>query len=198
MPHGPGRNRKTCMINTSALRDKPTLTGESVRLVPLGPEHTDDYFAAGLDEEVRRLTGAHGHLTYERAREWCESRSQSEDRLDLAIIAPEDGRYLGELSIYAVSPENESAGYRIALSAIEFTGRGLGKEATQLVLRYAFEEIGLHRVWLHVYAFNMRAIAVYRSCGFYVEGRLRESLLWEGRRHDALLMAVLRNGFRAE
>ncbi|MBR8741478.1 GNAT family N-acetyltransferase [Nocardiopsis sp. MG754419] len=184
------------MINTSALRDKPTLTGEGVSLVPLGPEHTDAYFAAGLDQAVRRLTGAHAHLTYDRAREWCHTRAALDDRLDLAITAPEDGRYLGELSIYSVSPENETAGYRIALSAIEVTGRGLGREATQLVLRYAFEVIGLHRVWLHVYAFNMRAIAVYRSCGFYVEGRLRDSLLWDGRRHDALLMAVLRNGYR--
>ncbi|WP_017571519.1 GNAT family N-acetyltransferase [Nocardiopsis halotolerans] len=184
------------MINTSALREKPTLTGKGVRLVPLAPEHTDAYFAASLDEEVRRLTGTHSPVTYERAREWCESRAGRTDRLDLAIIAPGDGRYLGELSLYAVAPENESAGYRIALSAIEFTGQGLGREATRLVLEYAFERIGLHRVWLYVYAFNMRAIAVYRSCGFSVEGRLRDSLLWEGRRHDALLMAVLRDGFR--
>ncbi|AFR09378.1 MULTISPECIES: GNAT family N-acetyltransferase [Nocardiopsis] len=183
------------MINTSALREKPTLIGENVRLVPLGPEHTDSYFSAGLDTEVRRLMGAHGHPTYEQARKWCESRADREDRLDLAITAPEDGRYLGELSLYDVSPENASAGYRIALSAIEFTGRGLGREATRLVLRHAFEEVGLHRIWLHVYAFNMRAIAVYRSCGFSVEGRLRDSLLWEGRRYDSLLMAVLRDGF---
>ncbi|MFD6952904.1 GCN5 family acetyltransferase [Nocardiopsis sp. TSRI0078] len=184
------------MINTSALREKPTLIGESVRLVPLGPEHTDAYFAASLDGEVRRLTGTHRHLTYAEAKEWCETRAVRTDRLDLAIIAPKDGRYLGELSLYAFSPENESAGYRIALSAIEFTGQGLGREATRLVLEYAFERVGLHRVWLYVYAFNMRAIAVYRSCGFSVEGRLRDSLLWEGRRHDALLMAVFRNGFR--
>ncbi len=164
--------------------------------MPLAPEHTDAYFTASLDGEVRRLTGTHRDITYAQAKEWCETRVDRTDRLDLAITAPEDGRYLGELSIYAVSPENESAGYRIALSAIEFTGQGLGREATQLVLEYAFERIGLHRVWLYVYAFNMRAIAAYRSCGFSVEGRLRDSLLWEGRRHDALLMAVLRNGFR--
>ena len=163
--------------------------------MPLAPEHTDAYFTAGLDEEVRRLTGTHRRLTYAQAEEWCATRAGRTDRLDLAILASGDERYLGELSIYAVSPENESAGYRIALSSIEFTGRGLGREATQLVLEYAFEHIGLHRVWLYVYTFNMRAITVYRSCGFSVEGRLRDSLLWEGRRHDALLMAVLKNDF---
>ncbi len=184
------------MIDKRALRDEPTLTGKHVRLVPLGPEHTDAYFAAGLDEEIRRLTGTHHHLTYAEARDWCARRPRRPDRLDLAITDPRDGRFLGELSLYSVAPENESAGYRIALSALAFTGRGLGREATRLVLEYAFEQVGLHRVWLYVYAFNMRAIAVYRSCGFSVEGRMRDSLLWEGRRHDALLMAVLRNGGR--
>lgn len=184
------------MINRSALQETPTLIGSGVRLVPLGPEHTDAYFAAGLDEEIRRLTGTHQHVTYDQAREWCEPRVARTDRLDLAITHPEDGRYMGDLSIYSVAPENESAGYRIGLSAIEFTGQGLGREATELVLEYAFEHIRLHRVWLYVYAFNMRAIAVYRSCGFSVEGRLRDSLLWDGRRHDALLMAVLKEGFR--
>jgi RimJ/RimL family protein N-acetyltransferase len=184
------------MINMSALRDTPTLSGKGVRLVPLAAEHTEAYFAASLDEEVRRLTGTHGHLTYAQAREWCESRSGRTDRMDMAITAPGDHRYLGELSLYSVSPENESAGYRIALSAIEFAGQGLGREATELVLDYAFDKIGLHRVWLYVYAFNMRAIAVYRTCGFVVEGRLRDALLWEGRRHDALLMAALRNSAR--
>lgn len=181
------------MINTSALREPPTLVGKSVRLVPLSPEHAEDYFASGLDAEIRRLTGAHHHRSYAQARAWCASREEDDERLDLAITSSKDGRYIGDLSLYEVEPENETAGYRIALSALEFTGRGLGREATELVLEHAFERIGLHRVWLHVYAFNMRAIAVYRSCGFVVEGRLRDALLWEGRRHDALLMGVLRH-----
>jgi RimJ/RimL family protein N-acetyltransferase len=37
---------------------------------------------------------------------------------------------------------------------------------------------------------------VYEKCGFTVEGRLRDALLWEGRRHDALVMAVLRTDSR--
>ncbi|WP_028649371.1 GNAT family N-acetyltransferase [Nocardiopsis sp. CNT312] len=186
------------MINASALRDTPTLVGERIRLVPLGPEHTDAYFSASLDEEIRRLTGSHRHLTYEDARERCERRPADGDRLDLAIISREDGSYLGDLFLYAISPENESAGYHITLSALRFAGQGLGREATRLVLEYAFDRVGLHRIWLYVYTFNMRAIAVYRSCGFTVEGRLRDSLFWEGRRHDALLMGVLRSDIPAK
>ncbi|MFD0773789.1 GNAT family N-acetyltransferase [Streptomonospora algeriensis] len=184
------------MIDLSALREKPTLAGERVNLVPLSAEHADDFFESTRDEEIRRLTGSHRRPDHDEVREWCATRSDQLDRLDLAIIEEPGGRFVGALALEDLDADNESAGYRIALSAIEFTGQGLGKEATRLVLDYAFDRVRLHRVWLHVYAFNMRAIAVYRSCGFTVEGRLRDALLWDGRRHDALIMAMLESDFR--
>ncbi|MFC7327306.1 GNAT family N-acetyltransferase [Marinactinospora rubrisoli] len=184
------------MIDPTALRDKPTLSGDRVRLVPLAEEHADALLASTRDDEIRRLTGTHRRWSREEVRRWCRERAEQPDRLDLAITSRPDGRFVGDLSLMEVDTANESAAYRIALSAIEFTGQGLGKEATRLVLQYAFERVRLHRVWLEVYAFNMRAIATYRACGFSVEGRLRDALLWEGRRHDALLMAALEHDFR--
>ncbi|TDQ45895.1 GNAT family N-acetyltransferase [Actinorugispora endophytica] len=184
------------MIDMSVLHDKPVLSGDRVRLVPLTVEHADALHASALDPEVRRLTGRHRVPDRDETEQWCRSRATDPDRLDLAILGRPGDRFVGDLSLMDFDPENESAAYRIALSAIEFTGQGLGQEATRLVLRYAFERVGLHRVWLQVHAFNMRAIAAYRACGFDVEGRLRDVLLWEGRRHDALLMSVLEGGFR--
>ncbi|RCV48297.1 GNAT family N-acetyltransferase [Marinitenerispora sediminis] len=184
------------MIDPTALRDKPTLSGERVRLVPLTEEHAEALFEATRNDEIRRLTGTHRRWSREEVRQWCRERARQPDRVDLAIVDRPGNRFVGELSLMEVDAANESAAYRISLSGIEFTGQGLGKEATRLMLRYAFERIRLHRVWLEVFAFNMRAIATYRACGFTVEGRLRDALLWEGRRHDALLMAALEHDFR--
>ena len=38
-----------------------------------------------------------------------------------------------------------------------------------LNLRFAFDRLDLHRLALEVYAFNERAIATYRRCGFIEE-----------------------------
>jgi hypothetical protein len=64
--------------------------------------------------------------------------------------------------------------------------------ATRLLLRYAFDVIGLHRVELEVYDFTARAVASYLKCGFVEEGRKRDALRWDGQWRDALLMAALR------
>ena len=76
-------------------------------------------------------------------------------------------------------------------SAPTAAAAGSGTEATTLLLRYAFEDLRLHRVSLGVYAFNPRARHVYEKAGFVVEGVDREALLFDGRRVDMIRMAVL-------
>lgn len=186
------------MIDLRALREKPTLQGKQVQLVPLSQEHAGDMHRCVFDDETRRLTGTHHEFTLEEIEEWCRTRPEQPDRLDLAVLEEPTGRFAGELALNEVDPENRSAAYRIALSSGEFTDRGLGKESTRLVLSYAFDVIELHRVRLEVYAFNMRAVAAYRACGFSIEGRMRDALCWEGRWHDALIMGVLDREFWAQ
>lgn len=70
-------------------------------------------------------------------------------------------------------------------------GRGLGSEATRLIVGHAFEQVGPHRVQLEVYADNPRARRVYEKAGFVVEGIRREAALRGGAWVDDVLMAVL-------
>jgi RimJ/RimL family protein N-acetyltransferase len=179
------------VLNLSALAANPVLVGELVRLEPLGPAHALDNLASTRDPELRRLTGTHREFTLEEIEQWCASRAEQTDRVDLAVLDAADKRYLGDLALFDVDRANASACYRIALSGKGNLGRGYGTEATSLVLDYAFDAIGLHRVWLEVFAFNERAIRAYRRCGFVVDGRLRDALRWNGQWHDALAMSAL-------
>lgn len=177
------------MLNLEAVADKPTLVGERVRLVPLDASHAPALFAGVNDPEVSRLTGTHRVFSYSDVEEYAATRAEQTDRVDLAVLRAEDGEVLGEIVLSDLDPDNLSMGFRIALSSEQ--GKGYGTEAIRLLLRYAFDVIGLHRVALEVYDFNPRAIASYRKCGFVEEGRLRDALLWEGQWHDALLMSAL-------
>ena len=64
-------------------------------------------------------------------------------------------------------------------------------EATRLVLGHAFEELGLHRVSLEVFAFNPRAQRAYEKVGFVTEGVRRDALRFDGEWVDSVLMSVL-------
>ena len=60
--------------------------------------------------------------------------------------------------------------------AIVSKGRGHGRSAVLLVARYAFESLGVHRLWLTVAVDNRRAHGLYRRLGFVEEGVARESV----------------------
>lgn len=75
-----------------------------------------------------------------------------------------------------------------------FGGRGLMTEALQAAVRYAFDEIGLHRVEASIQPGNTRSIALVQRAGFSKEG-FSPSLLfidgaWRDHEHWALLAGV--------
>jgi RimJ/RimL family protein N-acetyltransferase len=100
-------------------------------------------------------------------------------------------RFIGTARLHALDERARSARYAVGILDATLLGNGLGTEATRLVLRYAFEDLALHRVDLRVIVYNERAIACYRKCGFTEEGRTRDSAVVDGVFYDDILMAVL-------
>ncbi|MFJ8044898.1 GNAT family N-acetyltransferase [Kitasatospora sp. NPDC096147] len=184
------------MINDEALRNKPTLTGDRIRLVPLAPAHAEAAWRTLQDPELLRLTGTTRQFTRAEIDDWCATRADQPDRLDLAVEDLRTGTFLGDLALNELDRTTESASFRIALDPT-VAGRGLGTQATRLLLAHAFDAVGLHRVHLEVFSYNPRAQAAYLKAGFVLEGRLRDAHLWDGTRHDILLMAALAPEWRA-
>lgn len=178
------------MTRTDALAPVPTLDTPRLRLVPLGPEHLEDTWAALQDAESMRLTGTRATFTREQVAGHLARVREDDERGDWAITLAADGRYLGEVVLNDLEPDDRAMNVRIAL-APGMPGRGYGTEAMTAVLDHAFGPVGLHRVGLDVYAFNPRAQRSYEKAGFVVEGRQRDTLLWDGEWTDSVLMAVL-------
>jgi RimJ/RimL family protein N-acetyltransferase len=80
----------------------------------------------------------------------------------------------------------------IGIGDREQWGKGYGREAMELVLRYGFHELNLHRIQLTVFEYNERAIALYEKLGFRREGVYREFMQRDGKRYDMLLYGLLR------
>src|SRR5579884_3637803 len=179
---------------------KPTLRGTLVTLRPYIDSDLPDLASAIADPEVQRLTGTlHSSApttdqnvpSDDRLREWYATRSQQTDRLDLMIVDDTSNRCVGEAVLNEWDKENESCNFRIFIGPAG-QNRGLGSEATRLILDYAFTHLPLHRIELEVYAFNPRAQRVYEKAGFVVEGRRRDALLFDGERVDAIVMSILK------
>ena len=76
-------------------------------------------------------------------------------------------------------------------------GEGLGTALMHEIVRVGFDELGLHRLQLGVYDFNLGAIACYERAGFVIEGRMRDSTLGSAGYWSGYLMALLEPEYRA-
>ena len=170
---------------------KPVLTGEKTVLRPFTESDADRIWQLIQDPEVVRFTFEPStELTPERLRSWYATRADQPDRLDLAVTDPATGELLGEVVLHEWDPTARSCTFRTFIGP-RGRGRGIGTEATRLIVGHAFEQLGLHRVQLEVYGHNHRARRVYEKVGFVVEGVRREARVRDGEWVDDVLMAIL-------
>ncbi|BDD72289.1 MULTISPECIES: GNAT family N-acetyltransferase [Streptomyces] len=177
--------------------EKPVLTGDRTVLRPFTAEDADTMWEIVNDPEVVRFTFEPStELTLDGLRSWYGVRTADPDRLDLAVTDRATGELVGEVVLYEWDPAARGCTFR-TLVGPRGRGRGLGSEATRLIVGHAFERVGLHRVQLEVYADNARARRVYEKAGFMVEGVRREAALRGGAWVDGVLMAVLDHEWEA-
>ena len=70
--------------------------------------------------------------------------------------------------------------------------KGLAARAVRLLVRFAFDELGLERVEAHVNPLNRASLRVAHRAGLRREGLLRGNTVLEGERHDSVVLGRLR------
>ena len=75
--------------------------------------------------------------------------------------------------------------------------RRYGAAALDALLEYGFGTLGLHSIWLSVWAGNVPALALYRRAGFREAGRRRDAWRWRGKLYALVYMDLLAEEFFA-
>ena len=173
------------------------LVGEGVELRRHRRENYPLYAEWYGDEEVWRLTSwAAGPMRQAAVERLYRDRELSSVDDSFAIHRDGAEEPVGIIGLMNVSEANASADLSIIVGFAEHRDQGVGSEAIRLLLRHAFEELGLNRVGLSVFDFNGPAISAYEKIGFVREGRLRKAIRRHDEFHDAILMSVLADEWR--
>jgi RimJ/RimL family protein N-acetyltransferase len=150
------------------------------------------------DPELGRLTRYHSApMSAEEVERFFRGRLMADDALAYAIEELPTRRFVGFTTFSGLDAENGSVLFHITIGERDAWGRGMGSEATALMLQHAFETLDLHRVGLSVFSFNTRAIRAYEKVGFRHEGRLRDAIARDGRWWDEIQMGILREEWLA-
>ena len=141
------------------------LRGERLSLRPLGAGDLRQTRKWVSDPEVARWILPAWPLLPFSWDEWLHRVYTSPDSRHFAIVL-HDGRHIGNCSLHSIRWGEKTAEVGIVLGEKDCWGKSYGPEALCLLLRYAFRELGLKKVLLHVHHDNHRAIRAYRKVGF--------------------------------
>jgi UDP-4-amino-4,6-dideoxy-N-acetyl-beta-L-altrosamine N-acetyltransferase len=170
------------------------IVGEKSHLRAIEREDIPTFVRWLNDPEVRHYLNLYLPLSKAQEEEWFAAHLR-DDSSRVFTIETEDGVAIGNIGLHDLDWKNRSALLGIVIAEKEYWGQGYGSDAITALLRFAFGEMNLHRIWLAVFDFNERAIRCYEKCGFRHEGRAREAMFRDGRYHDALQMAILQQEF---
>ncbi len=126
---------------------------------------------------------------------WFESIQNRSDVVIFGIRTIENSKLIGSCQLHSIDQVHRSAELQIRIGETSQRGQGCGLEAVRLLLEFAFNDLNLHRVYLHVFVTNARAIHLYEKVGFKKEGMLREAAHVNGEYIDVMVMGLLRNEY---
>jgi len=154
-------------------------------------EDTDSIVNWRNTDSVRKNFIYQALFTRESHENWIRTKVETGDVVQMIICEIGSDRPVGSVYVRDVDRNHHKAEYGIFIGAADARGKGYGTAAAKLMIRYCFEEMKLHRLFLRVYADNYQAIKSYEKAGFEREALLRDDVCIDGNYRDIVLMGIL-------
>lgn len=172
---------------------KKNYTDESgeIYIRPMGYEDIDNIVRWRNSEQVRRYFIFRGDFTHENQVKWLKEHVETGEVAQMIICLAENDKPIGCVYIRDIDNKNKKGEYGIFIGEDDARGHGVGTKAAGLMLKYGFEELGLHRIYLRALEGNDRAVRSYEKAGFVREGFLKDDVCIDGEFISVVWMAAV-------
>lgn len=98
---------------------------------------------------------------------------------------------IGSVYYRNIDKKNKSAEYGIFIGEDNSRGKGYGSETAHLFIKFGFEKLKLHRIYLRLLSENYIAMKLYKNVGFVVEGIAKDMIKIDENYIDIIFMAII-------
>ena len=183
-----GKNMKTV--------ERKLLIGERILLRPFSKRDLPHIQRWSADAELRKLIGEVAPMSEAEAEKFYKELRADENRAWFVIVLKKGNRVIGEAGLLRMFRPWRNTDMTIIIGEKDAWGKGYGTEAGHLLLDYAFNQLGFHRISIGVVGFNKRALRFWENLGFKKEGVERDEYFYDNKYSDGIMMSILENEFR--
>ena len=177
----------------------PTIHTERLILRPMRISDADDMFDYARRPEVTTflLWAPHPARSYtEDYLRYLQGRYALGEFYDWAVIERHSGKMIGTCGFTRINCPHDAAEIGYVLNP-DCHGLGYATEAAARVLRFGFEELGLHRIEAKFMKGNDASMHVMEKLGMQFEGYRRDGMFVKGSYRTIGICAILRGEFQA-
>ena len=172
--------------------DEPLLKGEKIFLRRLTEDDaTQEYVDWMNDPEINQYLESRFYTqTIESTKDFIRSVT-NDNNYQFGIFDNESGKHIGNIKLGSINHIHKYGDIGFLIGDKSFWGKGIATEAIRLVTDFAFNNLGLHKVWGGAYAPNIGSKKAFLKNGFEVEGNKKSLCLCHGEYVDALLFGKI-------
>jgi RimJ/RimL family protein N-acetyltransferase len=176
--------------------ERKQLVGGRILLRPFSKRDLPHIQRWSADAELRKLIGEVAPMSGAEAEKFYKELRADKGRVWFVIVLKRNGRVIGEAGLLRMFRPWRNTDMTIIIGEKDAWGKGYGTEAGHLLLDYAFNRLGFHRISIGVVGFNKRALRFWESLGFKKEGVERDEYFYDNKYSDGIMMSILEDEFR--
>ena len=170
-----------------------TLKGENIYLRALEPQDLEFIYEMENDETIWNVSNTNTPYSRYLIRQYLENAHQDiyeAKQLRLAICDRDDRKAIGLIDLFEFDPKNNRAGVGILIQNSGFRNKGVGSEALDLLIRYAFRHLNLNQLYANIDLENIASLKLFTNFGFQKIGVKKQWNLVNGKYRDEALFQL--------
>jgi RimJ/RimL family protein N-acetyltransferase len=175
------------------------LRGEHVGLRAIEPSDLDQLRSWRNLPHFRRNFREFREIGPEQQKRWFEDVVSKDPRtLMFSIVQLQGATLIGAAGLCFIDWVSRNCDLSIYIGHDElYVDDRFATDAATLLLDYAYGDLGMHRVWVEIYAFDEAKRGFLEGLGFRLEGTHREHHFADGKWHDSLFYGLLSDEWAA-
>lgn len=149
------------------------------------------------DEETFQYTcGNKYYISSVWDRRWIEDKIfNNNDQFYLMFCTKGDQRQVGYIALTNIDHINKKAEFGAISIDKEHSGKGYGTEATRLLAKHAFEELGLNMAYAYCKEDSKASLKILEKIGFKIDGLIRDYVFKQNKFHNVYICTMLKSDY---
>lgn len=167
------------MINVDNEKYQGFFKGKTLELRPMTEDNIKTYSKWANDRRNRRLIRIDIPVTFEELRKKWQNEENKEIHFEIWHVI--DDKLIGDASLQLIDWRNRNAWVGLRIGEIDYWGKGIGTEVSELILKYGFEELNLHKIYGGIFKPNLGSQKCALKVGMKLEATMDDEVFIDGK-----------------